>query len=104
VTSENGVGADAYAPHRSGIPGIRKYAEDTGQEVILNSNTLERGLDQYISMVQEKEVAGKSQRNSDFYNVFCSSELTGYWMFPGIKPTFYFGETEFGELQPAGSQ
>ena len=99
VTSENGVGADAYAPLHSRIPGLRKYARETGQEIVLNSNTLERGLDQYISMIQEKEVAGPSQRNGDFYNVVSSSELTGYWMFPGIKPTFTFGELEFGAAQ-----
>jgi hypothetical protein len=96
VTSENGVGPDSYNPRKSGIPGLRKYAEQTGTDIILNSNTLERGLDQYVSMVQEREIAGPSQRNPDFYNVVSSSELTGYWLFPGIKPTFRFGELEFG--------
>lgn len=102
ITSENGVGADAYAPQKSGIPGLRRYAESTGQEVVLNSNTLERGLDQYISMIQEKEVGGPSQRNPDFYNVMSSSELTPYYLFPGISPTFRFGELEFGALRQRG--
>ena len=44
VTSENGVGPDAYAPLNSEIPGIAEYAEETGMEVILNGNTLERGI------------------------------------------------------------
>ena len=64
--------------------------------MILNGNTLEGGLDQYLSMVQEKEIAGKSIRDSDFYNVVNSSELTAYWAFPGIKPTFSFGDLKFG--------
>lgn len=96
VTSENGVGPDAYSPENSKIPGLRRYAADTGMEVVLNGNTLERGLDQYISMIQEKTVAGRSLRNPEFYNVVCSSELAGYWGFPGVKPTFSFGDLEFG--------
>ena len=103
VTSENGVGADSYAPLRSRIPGLRKYAQTTGIDVILNSNTLERGLDQYISMIQEREIAGTSQRNPDFYNVVNSSELTPYWMFPGIAPTFLFGPVRFGAPEGARS-
>ena len=101
VTSENGVGPDSYAPRKSRIPGLRKYAETSGIDVILNSNTLERGLDQYISMIQEREIAGTSQRNPDFYNVVNSSELTAYWMFPGIVPTFAFGPVKFGAPQGA---
>lgn len=97
VTSENGVGADAYAPEHSRIPGLRKFARDTGMDVVLNGNTLERGLDQYLSMVLEKEIAGPSRRNPDFYNVYPSSELTGYWLFPGTAPTFSFGPLEFGK-------
>lgn len=98
VTSENGVGADAYAPEHSRIPGLRKFARDTGMDVVLNGNTLERGLDQYLSMVLEKEIAGPSKPNPEFYNVYPSSELTGYWMFPWTAPTFSFGTLEFGKL------
>lgn len=99
VSSENGVSADSYAPLHSRVPGVRKYALHTGMEVILNGNTLESGLDQYISMVLEKELAGPSPRNPNFYNVVPSSEMTWYWAFPGIKPTFSFGPLEYGELQ-----
>jgi hypothetical protein len=98
VTSENGVSADSYAPMHSRIPSLKKYARETGMDVVMNANTLERGLDQYISMVQEKEIAGPSARNPDFYNVVPSSELTAYWLFPGIEPTFSFGPLEFGKL------
>ena len=96
VTSENGIGPDSYSPAKSGIPGLRRYVERTGIDIILNSNTLERGLDQYISMVQEREVAGIAQRNPDFCNIVSSSELTAYFLFPGIRPTFRFGELCFG--------
>ncbi len=99
VSSENGVGPDAYAPEHSRIPGVARYARATGMEVVLNGNTLERGLDQYVSMIQEREMAGPSPRDPRFYNVAPSSELAHYWLFPGIRPTFSFGPVEFGKKQ-----
>ncbi|TGK03923.1 hypothetical protein EHO59_10375 [Leptospira semungkisensis] len=96
VSSENGVSADSYNPLNSRIPGVRKYAKNSGMEVILNGNTLELGLDQYISMVLEKEIAGVSKRNPEFFNVMPSSEMSGFWLFPGTSPTFSFGQLEFG--------
>lgn len=101
VTSENGVAPDAYAPLHSRIPGLADYARATGVEVILNGNTLEGGLNQYLSMIQEKEVAGPSDRHPDFPNVVCSSEMTAYWAFPGMRPTFSFGTLNFGRPQRA---
>lgn len=98
VSSENGVSPDNYAPHRSHNPDIRAYAEKTGVEVILNGNTQESGLEQYISMVMEKEIAGPAQQNPDFYNVFSSSQFAEYWLFPGIKPSFSFPDMEIGHL------
>ena len=97
VTSENGVGPDAYAPRSSEIRAVRRYAEETGMEVVLNGNTLERGLDQYVSMILEKSVAGPSVRDERFPNLVCSSEMAGYWAFPGLKPTFGFGNLSFGQ-------
>lgn len=96
VTSENGVGPDAYAPLSSEIEPVRRYAQETGMEVVLNGNTMERGLEQYISMILEKSVAGPSIRDERFPNVVCSSEMAAYWAFPGIKPTFQFGDLSFG--------
>lgn len=96
VTSENGVSADSYAPIHSEIPGVRSYTEQTGMEVVMNGNTLENSLDQYISMVVEKTIAGPSKRDSRFCNFVPSSELTPYWGFPGLKPTFSFGELSYG--------
>jgi hypothetical protein len=96
VTSENGVACDAYAPQHSRIPGVAKYARATGAEVVLNGNTLEDSVDQYISMVAEKTIAGPSKRNPDFPSMVCSSELAAYWAFPGIAPTFAYGDLELG--------
>ena len=99
VTSENGVSADSYSPMHSRIPGVRNYARKTGMEVILNGNTQEGGLDQYLSMVMEKTIAGAAKRNPDFFNFVPSSELSAYWGFPGLRPTFSFGELCYGKPQ-----
>ncbi len=96
VSSENGVSADSYAPQHSHIPGVRDYARATGMEVILNGNTLENSLDQYISMVMEKTIAGPASKDPRYYNFVPSSELTAYWGFPGLKPSFSFGELKYG--------
>ena len=98
VTSENGVGADAYAPMNSKVNAIRRYAKATGMEVILNGNTLEGSNEQYISMVVEKTIAGPS-KNPDFPNCASSSEATPYWLIPGHKVSHLIGEAKFGSLQ-----
>jgi hypothetical protein len=103
VTSENGVCADSYAPRHSRIPGVAKWAKTTGSEVVLNGNTLEGSVDQYISMVQEKEIAGASERDPDFPNVAPSSEMSAHPLSPGLKPTFRVGELRFGTPVRAAS-
>jgi hypothetical protein len=94
VTSENGVCTDAYAPAASAIPGLARYAK-TGMDVVLNGNTLERGLDQYLSMVVEKTLAGPSARDG-MPNMMVSSELTPSWYCPGVTPGFAFGDVAVG--------
>jgi len=101
VSSENGVAAESYAPEHSRIPGVRKWAKITGSEVVLNGNTLEGSVDQYISMVQEKELAGPSAKNPDFPNVAPTSELATHPLSAAIRPTFVVGELSFGT--PRGS-
>ncbi len=96
VTSENGVCPDSYSPLNSAIPGLRRYAKRTGAEVVLNGNTLEGSVDQYLSMILERAIAGRSPRNPEFFNVVCSSEAAPCWLFPGVAPTWSPGELEFG--------
>ncbi len=103
VTSENGVGADAYAPMNSKVNAIRRYAKDTDMEVILNGNTLEDSTDQYISMIIEKTIAGPS-KNPAFPNCASSSEATPFWLIPGHKVSHLIGEAKFGSLQKAKSK
>ena len=99
VTSENGVSLDAYAPLHSKIPGVAEFARVTGAEVILNGNTQEYAVDQYISMVQEKAIAGPHPRDERLPNLAPSSESAGFWLFPRTAPTFTVGDLHFGELQ-----
>lgn len=98
VTSENGVSMDSYAPLHSNMAGLAHYAKRTQSEIIINGNTLEYGVDQYLSMIQEKSVAGPWPKDERFFNMALSSESDGYWLFPGTAPTVRMGELEFGSL------
>jgi len=100
VTSENGIGADAYEPKNSRINSVRRYAQSTGVEVILNGNTLEGSNDQYISMVMEKTIAGRSA-NPEYPNCASSSEATPHWLMPQQESSYLIGEAEFGALVKA---
>lgn len=101
VTSENGVSLDAYAPLKSKVPGVAEFAKVTGAEVVLNGNTAEYAIDQYISMVQEKEIAGPSRRIEGFPNIAPSSESHGYWLFPRTAPSVLVGDLSYGTLYKA---
>ena len=92
------VSGDAYAPKLSTLWGVADYAKAIDTEVIINGNTLENSVDQYISMVQELTIAGPSKRDARFPNFFPSSELTPSWMFPGTKPAFLVSHAVHGSL------
>ncbi|MFN4329504.1 MAG: hypothetical protein ACK4FF_11570 [Limnobacter sp.] len=98
VTSENGVALDSWEPSQSNMPGLAKYARQTQAEVIINGNTQEYVVDQYISMVQEKTIAGRWPKDERFPNMMPSSESDGFFLFPGTTPTVRMGELEFGSL------
>jgi len=70
--------------------------------VIINGNTLENSVDQYISMVQELTIAGPSQRDARYPNMFPSSELTPFWLFPGTRPGFQVKHAVHGRLTQPG--
>jgi hypothetical protein len=99
AVSENGVACDSYAPEASKIPGLRKYAQREGVEVVLNANTLEGRNEQYTSMVLEKLLVDRCRDNPDFYQHLSSSELTATPFTPGLSPTHRFGGIESGEVR-----
>jgi hypothetical protein len=99
VSSENGVCLDNYAPEESRMSAVRGYAKRLRVEVILNGNTQESSVEQYISMVMEKEIAGPSIRSPSLPNIVPSSEFTPWWLFRGLEPARVIGDLEFGSLQ-----
>lgn len=98
--SENGVAADCYAPEKSHIAGLARFARSRGVEVILNANTMQSSEEQYTSMVLEKTVAGRSARDHNFFNVAPSSELQPSFFAPGLSPTFAHGRIRYGGISP----
>jgi hypothetical protein len=103
VSSENGVCADSWHPHLSKIPGVRKFAEYYGREVILNSNTLEDSIDQYDSMIKEKALADPNPREPRFLNVFPSSEMASWRRQWPVVPTFTYGGINYGTIERSPS-
>ncbi len=104
VASHNGVAADSWHPHLSKIPGVRKWAEFYGREVVMNANTLEDSVDQYDSMIKEKAVADVNRRDPRWLNVFPCSELASLRRQWPIVPTFVYGGMNYGRVQsPAAS-
>ncbi len=94
--SENGVSAECYAPSKSHVPGVAAWAKRTGHEVVLNSNSRERSLDQYTSMMLERFLS--ESPNHEFHRHFSSSELTKNALAPGVKPTFAWQKIEHGTV------
>lgn len=100
ASSENGVSSDSWAPAQSRVNAIRRYARDTGAEVVLNGNTQEGSVEQYLSMVLEKAIAGPGLGHP-FTNVIPSSECTPHWLFPGAPRSHLWGDLGFG-ARPVG--
>jgi hypothetical protein len=96
--SENGICVDAYAPERSRIRGLARYAREAGVEVILNANTREASLDQYTSMILEKTLADTVPDRPELPQHFASSELVGHVLAPGLAPTYTHSAITHGEV------
>jgi hypothetical protein len=100
TSSENGVAVDSWAPHRSRIPGVARWASAWGYEVVMNFNTPEYASWQYNSMIKEKLVADTIP-GTDLPQVFPSSELTRHRLAPGVKPVHEHGDLFIGpEREP----
>jgi hypothetical protein len=99
VSSENGVCADSWHPNLSRIPGVKRFAEYFGREVVLNSNTLEDSIDQYDSMIKEKALADPNPRDPRFLNVFPSSEMADWKRQWPVVPTFSYRGVGYGTIE-----
>ncbi len=88
ASSENVIAVECLEPRHSKIPGLAKWAETWGHDVVVNANTIEAMATQYNSIMLEKAIADRSQVDSRFVQFFPSSELTSQWSSPGTKPGF----------------
>ncbi len=98
VSSSNGIAADAYAPRVSRIPGLRRYAEDWGQEVVLNGNTPEFAARHYDAMLLERAVADPAG-DAPVPRCFPTAELTASPLAPGLAPTHVHGAVTSGTVR-----
>lgn len=98
TSSENGMMPEAYDPAASNIPGLRGYFDETGFEVVLNSNTPESSGVQYNSMVKEKLIAGRGGPTGETVQHFCSSEMSSWWFSQRTGPGHTFGAITEGTL------
>ena len=88
ASSENVIAAECLTPEHSRIPGVKRWALEWGQEVVLNANTIEATAQQYNSCVKEKSIVDRSVADPRFLQFFPSSELTTSRLAPGTRPTF----------------
>lgn len=101
VSSENGIALDNWQPELSRIPGVRRYHENLGREVVPNANTLEDSLDQYDSMVKEKTLADRCVKDPRWLQILPSTELAPWKRFWPVVPTYVHGGIEYGTITPA---
>jgi hypothetical protein len=88
VSSENAIAAECLVPQHSKLPGVRRWAAEWQQGVVVNANTIETIAAQYNSLILERSLADLSTVDERFPQFFPSSELTARWTNPGTKPTF----------------
>ncbi|MGK8555323.1 hypothetical protein [Nocardia gipuzkoensis] len=88
ASSENAIAAECLVPQHSTLLGVRRWAEEWGQGVVVNANTIETLAAQYNSLILERSIVDLSERDPRFPQFFPSSELTRRWTNPGTAPTF----------------
>lgn len=98
ASSENVISAECLTPEASSIPGVRRWAREWGEEIILNANTLEDTARQYNSCVLEKAIVDRSRVDPRFVQFMPSSELTPNLLAPGTTPTFVHAGIFHGTL------
>jgi glyoxylase-like metal-dependent hydrolase (beta-lactamase superfamily II) len=102
--SENGTCADNWSPMDSAIPGLRALCRRQDLDLVLNANTVERGADQYTSMVLERTIVDRVKRAPAFVQMFPSSELTPSAFSPGLKPTILHRAITHGQPSPPAAR
>jgi hypothetical protein len=96
VSSENVVATECLTPEHSRIPGFRGWTDVSGEEIVMNGNTMETRAEQYDSIVKEKLIADVSAVDPRFIQFFPSSELQYSRLSPLVRPTFSHGAITHG--------
>lgn len=104
VSSENGMAPDSWQPELTKIPGIKAHCEFYEREVVLNGNTLEDSLDQYDSMIKEREVASYSKVAPQWKQILPSSECANWKRQWPIIPGHTHGGINYGEIRKLRSE
>lgn len=99
ASSENVIATECLTPEHSRILGLRRFAAHSGQEVVLNGNTIETTAEQYNSIIKEKLIVDPSRDDPRFLQFFPSAELTAHWINPGVSPTFVHRAITHGKMQ-----
>lgn len=97
ISSENGVARDSWQPELSKIPGLKSNCEFYEREVVLKANTLEDSIDQYDSMIKEKEMASYSPQNPEWKQILPSSACAPWMRQWPLNPTMEHGGINYGE-------
>ncbi len=96
--SANGACADAWSPHESRIPGVRRHARRDDVDVIPRAGRSEHQADQYTSMVLERTLAGRLRRAPGVTQMLASSEVTRSFFALDVAPLDVRDELPSGAL------
>lgn len=100
VVSGNGVLAECWAAGSSRLRGLRRYALDTGLDVVPRASTLEFAAWQHTSMVAEAVLADRDG-DGRFPLVQPTGELTPHLLAPLVRPTVVRGGLSHGTVLPS---
>lgn len=99
VVSANGHLADAWHPHLSRSPGVRRGIEAGGKEVLVGADA-ENAVDLHDSMVLERAVADAHRTDPRWRTVLPVAELVPTARAWPLRPTFLLGGLNVGVLRP----
>lgn len=97
VASANGIAADSWSPTASGIPGVRRWAEHLGQEVLPDAGLSASIAAQYTSMVVENMVSDPAP-DGEWRRILPAWELTSHALAPLLAPSHRVRGIEHGSV------
>ena len=94
----NGACADAWSPLDSNVPCLANYCRVHDVDLVMNGGAVDRGADQYTSMVLERILVDRVRRAPAFVQMFPSSEVTPSLIAPALKPTLLHRAITSGQV------